>query len=173
MSFPDVEGLRPTPDRVRETVFNWLSPYIPGARVLDLFAGSGILGFEALSRGASSVVAVESHRTVADGLRESARQLEADGLEVVVMDVMRYLGTTRLRPFDIVYIDPPHATADYDALCAALEAGGLAGGGAFIYLEFSTPRAATFTAPDQWSRHRSSRAGHLSYQLWRRAGGPD
>lgn len=158
---------------MRETVFNWLSPYIPGARVLDLFAGSGILGFEALSRGASSLVAVESHRTVAEALRESGRQLEAGGFEVVVMDVMSFLGATRPRPFDIVFMDPPHATADYEALCAALAAGGLAGDGAFVYLEFPTTRAATFTAPEQWSRHRSSRAGHLSYQLWRRAGRPD
>lgn len=171
--FPDVEGLRPTPDRVRETVFNWLSPYIAGARVLDLYAGSGILGLEALSRGAASVVAVDNHRTAAEGLRDAGRQLEANGLEVVGMDVMSFLGATRPRPFDIVFIDPPHASADYEAVCAALDAGGLAAAGAFVYLEFSTPRAATFVPPDQWSRHRSSRAGHLSYQLWRRAGEPD
>ncbi len=84
MSFPGVEGLRPTPDRVRETVFNWLAPYMDGARVLDLYAGSGILGFEALSRGAASVLAVDSHRLVADRLRETCRELQADGFELVV-----------------------------------------------------------------------------------------
>lgn len=173
VSFPNIEGLRPTPDRVRETVFNWLSPYIQCARVLDLFAGSGILGLEALSRGASSVVAVESHRVAADQLRESGRQLEADGFEVVVMDVMSYLGATRRRPFDVIFVDPPHSAADYDAICAAVDAGGTAGRGALIYVEFSTPRAPAFSAPDRWTCHRSSRAGHLTYQLWRRVDGPD
>lgn len=173
VSFPGVDGLRPTPDRVRETLFNWLSPYLAGARVLDLFAGSGVLGLEALSRGASSVVAVESHRRVADQLRESGRQLAADGFEVVVMDVLSFLGTNRPGPFDVVFIDPPHAAADYDAICAALDAGGLAGGNAFVYLEFTNPRAAEFSAPARWTCHRSSRAGHLTYQLWRRAEGPD
>ena len=173
MTFPEVESLRPTPDRVRETVFNWLAPYLAGARVLDLFAGSGILGLESLSRGASSVVAVENNPAVAEHLREWGRQLETNGLEVVTMDVMRFLGTTRLRPFHIVFIDPPHASTDYDALCEALEAGGLAVPGALVYLEVSTPRAADGSAPYGWSRHRSSRAGHLTYELWRRAGAPD
>lgn len=172
VSFPGSEGLRPTPDRVRETVFNWLTPYLPGARVLDLFAGSGILGLEALSRGASSVVAVEKHRRVAEQLRESARELEADGLEVVVMDVMAFLRTPR-PPFDVIFADPPHATADYQSLFAALDASGLAGPAAFVYLEFSTSRASTFSSPDGWVCHRTSRAGHLTYQLWRRADRPD
>lgn len=173
MSFPDLDGLRPTPDRVRETLFNWLSPYLAGARVLDLFAGSGVLGLEALSRGASSVVAVESHRRVAEQLRESGRQLEADGFEVVVMDVLSFLGTARPGPFDVVFIDPPHTAADYDAICAALDAAGVLGGNALIYVEFSTPRAAVFSAPAHWTCHRSSRAGHLTYQLWRQAERPD
>jgi len=173
VTFPEIEGLRPTPDRVRETLFNWLAPHVAGARVLDLFAGSGILGLESLSRGAASVVAVESHAAIADHLRESGRQLDVHSLEVVTMEALRFLNTARLRPFDIVFIDPPHAAADYDALCSALDAGGLADAGAFIYLEFSTRRAAEFSAPGGWTRQRSSRAGHLTYQLWRRAGGPD
>lgn len=167
VSFPGSEGLRPSPDRVRETLFNWLAPYLPGARVLDLFAGSGILGLEALSRGAASVVAVEKYRRVADQLRESARELEADGLEVVVMDVMAFLRTTR-PPFDIIFADPPHAAADYESLFAALDASGLAGRSAFVYLEFATARSSTFATPDSWICHRTSRAGHLTYQLWRR-----
>lgn len=164
--------MRPSPDRVRETVFNWLAPYLPGARVLDLYAGSGILGLEALSRGASSVVAVEKHRRVADQLHESARELEADGLEVVVMDVMAFLRIPR-PPFDVIFADPPHATADYESLFAALDASGLAGPAAFVYLEFSTPRSSTLSTPDPWICHRTSRAGHLTYQLWRRGERPD
>lgn len=171
--FPGVEGLRPTPDRVRETLFNWLSPYIAGARVLDLYAGSGILGLEALSRGAASTVAVESHRLVADRLRESGRELRAEGFEVVVMDAMRFLRTTPPRPFDVVFVDPPYAAADYDAICAALEAGGHLAKGAFVHVELAASRAPAFSAPDGWTCHRSSRAGHLVYQLWRCPGGPD
>jgi len=173
IAFPEVEGLRPTPDRARETLFNWLAPYLPGARVLDLYAGSGILGLEALSRGASSLVAVDSSRLVAAQLRESARQLGAEGLEVVAMDVPGFLNTAHRDPFDVVFLDPPYAGADYEGLCAALDAAGLVGPDGFVYLEFSTPRSSTFAAPDGWKRHRSSRAGHLTYQLWRPAGGPD
>lgn len=173
ISFPGVDGLRPTPDRVRETLFNWLSPYIAEARVLDLFAGSGVLGLEALSRGASTVTAVDSHRAVADQLRRSGAQLEAEGLDVVVMDAMRYLGADRGKSFDVVFIDPPYASADYDELCAALDHGGLLSRGAFVYLEFAADRASRFTPPDGWHRHRSSRAGHSTYELWRGADGPD
>lgn len=173
VSFPGVEGLRPTPDRVRETVFNWLAPYIDGARVLDLYAGSGILGFEALSRGALSVVAVESHRFVADRLRASCRELQAGRFEVVVMDAMHYLGVSPPRPFDIVFVDPPYAAADYDAICAALEAGGHLAPDALIHVELATNRASAFSAPDLWTCHRSSRAGQITYQLWRRSGGVD
>ncbi|HSH41213.1 MAG TPA: 16S rRNA (guanine(966)-N(2))-methyltransferase RsmD [Arenicellales bacterium] len=169
ISFPESDGLRPTPDRVRETLFNWLSPSLPGARVLDLFSGSGILGFEALSRGAATVVAVESNRIAADCLRDSARRLQADGFDVVVADAMRFLDTTRLGPFDVIFIDPPHAAADYDAICAAVGARGLAAPGGFVYLEFPGSRAAVFSPPEGWTRHRSSRGGHLVYQLWRPA----
>lgn len=173
MSFPGVEGLRPTPDRVRETVFNWLAPYIDGTRVLDLYAGSGILGFEALSRGAASVLAVDSHRLVADRLRDTCRELQADGFEVVVMDAMRYLGASPAGPFDIAFVDPPYAAADYDAICAALEAGGHLAPQALIHVELATNRASTFSAPGRWTCHRSSRAGQITYQLWRRSGGAD
>lgn len=173
VSFPGVDGLRPTPDRVRETLFNWLSPYIAGARVLDLFAGSGVLGLEALSRGASRVTAVDSHRAIADQLRRSGQELEADGFEVVAMDAMRFLGAGRRETFDVVFIDPPYGSADYDELCAALDDGGLLARGAHIYLEFATDRASAFTPPDGWYRHRSSRAGRSTYELWRGADGPD
>lgn len=171
MAFPDAEGLRPSPDRVRETVFNWLMPDLPGARCLDLFAGSGILGFEALSRGAASVVAVDSGRRVAAALRDAAAGLGAgpEQFEVVAMEADAFLRRPRGGPFDLVYVDPPHATADYNALCAGLEAGGLLAPDALVYLEFATGRAASFSPPGGWNRYRTSRAGGLTYQLWRRA----
>ncbi len=113
------------------------------------------------------MVAVDKHRRVADRLRETARELEADGLEVVVMDVMAFLRNTHT-PFDVIFVDPPHATADYESLFAALDTSGVAGPAAFVYLEFSTSRSSTFATPDPWICHRTSRAGHLTYQLWRR-----
>jgi 16S rRNA (guanine966-N2)-methyltransferase len=173
VAFPAVEGLRPTPDRVRETVFNWISPRIAGARVLDLFAGSGILGLEALSRGAASVVAVERHRLVAERLRDAARELDAGDFEVVATDVMSFLATARKAPFDIVFVDPPHGSADYVALCEALESSGLVAPDALIYLEFPKSRVSGFHPPAGWTRRRSSRAGHVIYQLWQRVAAPD
>lgn len=171
IAFPDVEGLRPTPDRVRETLFNWLAPYVAGARVLDLFAGSGILGLEALSRGAASLVAVESNRRVASWLRDAGTELMPAGFDVIVADATSFLNTPGKRFFDLIFLDPPHASADYDALCAALDQGSFMAEDALVYVEFSTPRASEFRPPVSWERYRSSRAGHLTFQLWRRAGG--
>jgi len=166
--FSAVPGLRPTPDRVRETVFNWLAPYIEGARVLDLFAGSGILGFEAISRGASSVTAVDNDPEVVRCLRRNAGELDATGLELVVSDVGAFLDASAGGPFDIVFVDPPHAAADYDELCRRLEASTLPAEEALIYVEHSRRRAGVFHPPDTWQTHRSGRAGDVVYQLWRR-----
>lgn len=102
----DVTDLRPTPDRVRETLFNWLSPYIEGASCLDLFAGSGILGFEALSRGAASVTMVDSSLAVVKALQVQAIKLVADGTEIVCADALTWLGTNT-KQFDIIFLDPP------------------------------------------------------------------
>ncbi len=106
--FPDAPGLRPTPDRVRETLFNWLGQHLDGLSCLDLFAGSGALGFEALSRGARRVVMVERDRTTAAALRASALSLEAANLDIVESDAMRFLARAGER-FDVVFIDPPYA----------------------------------------------------------------
>jgi len=169
IGFTGVEALRPTPDRVRETLFNWLAPYVEGARVLDLYAGSGILGFEALSRGAASVTAVDCHRRVADRLRATAAELGAEGYHVVATDAEAFLAGGGAGPFDLVFIDPPHATADYDRVCERLETGDLMRLNALVYLEFSTPRASTFNPPSSWQPYRSSRAGGVTFQLWRRS----
>ena len=166
--FPEVVGLRPTPDRARETLFNWLAPVLPGVHVLDLFAGSGILGLEALSRGAASVTAVESHRVAARQLRETARELNATDFEVVVADAMKFLSSTGARKFDVVFVDPPYAVTDYGKLTAAMDSSGMLSPNAWIYLEFTTSQASGFTAPVSWQQHRSSRAGQSTFQLWRR-----
>ena len=117
--FPDAPGLRPTPDRVRETLFNWLGQYLDGLACLDLFAGSGALGFEALSRGARRVVMVEQDRATARALRDSAESLDAANLEIVESEALRFLETLSARSstmesprerFDVAFIDPPYAS---------------------------------------------------------------
>lgn len=167
IAFPEAAGLRPTPDRVRETLFNWLAPYLEGARVLDLFAGSGALGLEALSRGASSVVAVDNQRAVTEHLRETCRLLQVPGMEVVDGDGPAFLRTARARPFDLVFLDPPHADADYGRICGALHDSGLLRPAALVYLEFPTRRTPEIAVPESWQGHRSAKAGDLTFQLWR------
>jgi 16S rRNA (guanine966-N2)-methyltransferase len=157
--FPAAAQLRPTPDRVRETLFNWLGQRLDGLTCLDLFAGSGALGFEALSRGASRVVMVERDKMVAAALRESARALEAAGAEVVHCEAMAWLGRASER-FDVAFVDPPYASdlapAVLRALPPHLEAG------ARVYVE--SP-AAIDPGPG-WRELRHDRAGAVRYCLY-------
>lgn len=157
--FPAGPQLRPTPDRVRETLFNWLGQRLDGLACLDLFAGSGALGFEALSRGAERVVMVERDRATAQGLRESARALEASGLEVVESDALGYLSRAGER-FDVAFVDPPYASnlaaAALEALPPRLNAG------ARVYVESGTPLE---TGP-RWRPLREDRAGAVRYFLY-------
>lgn len=169
IDFPAVPGLRPTPDRIRETVFNWLAPRVAGARVLDLFAGSGALGLEALSRGAAYVVAVDSDRRVGSALRAAAEKLEAGAFSVVTADVIAFLGRPPERPFDLVFLDPPHASPDYERYCSLVSTDGVLASGGMVYLELATPGTPDFSTPESWTLYRTARAGHLTYQLWQRA----
>lgn len=164
VTVPDLPGLRPTPDRVRETLFNWLQPVIAGARCLDLFAGSGALALESLSRGAAEVVAVERERVAADRLRESAGLLGADGLEVVRDDALAYLAGEP-RPFDVVFLDPPF---DSDLLARVTErlGPGWFNEPAWIYLECA-PDQAQQPLPKSWNVVRHKRAGDVVYRLVR------
>src|SRR5690606_3705719 len=108
LRFPDVEGLRPTGDRIRETLFNWLAPELPGARCLDLFAGSGSLGLEALSRGAAASWMLERDAHAAGCLRENLQLLAADGGVVQHLDSLTHLRQGNAeQPFDVIFIDPP------------------------------------------------------------------
>ncbi len=107
LTFPDVVGLRPTPDRVRETVFNWLGQIMDGKRCLDLFSGSGAMGFEALSRGARQVVMVERDRKVAQALKENASILKAENCELIVADALEYIAR-ETQHFDVIFVDPPY-----------------------------------------------------------------
>lgn len=157
--FPPAAQLRPTPDRVRETLFNWLGQRLDGLACLDLFAGSGALGFEALSRGAARVVMVERDRTVAGALREAGRELDAAGLDVVQGDALDYLRRAGER-FDVAFVDPPYAS---DLAARALEElPGRLNPGARVYVESARPIAA---APE-WRALREGRAGAVRYALF-------
>ena len=161
--FPDVPGLRPSPDRVRETLFNWLASVVHGARVLDLFAGSGVLGFEALSRGAASAVLVERDRDAARQLRDSAAALGADAAEVVEGDALAWLGPGR-GSFDVVFLDPPFGTGLLEQALDRLDRPGLLSPGACIYLERPAGEGPP-ALPSGWVLHRSGRAGDVGYYL--------
>jgi 16S rRNA (guanine966-N2)-methyltransferase len=158
LKFPDRPGLRPTPDRVRETLFNWLGQDLPGLACLDLFAGSGALGIEAASRGAASVVLVERDPVVADALRDNIALLRLDNASVVRGDALEFLRLDR-HAFDVVFIDPPFAEADHAALLAKV-ADRLAPG-ARVYVE--SPRA--LDAPEGWSVQRRLHAGLVHAHL--------
>ncbi len=158
VKFPAAAQLRPTPDRVRETVFNWLGQRMDDLACLDLFAGSGAMGFEALSRGAGRVVMVERDRAVAAGLRETARLLQADGLDVVEDDALAYLKRPREK-FDIAFVDPPYASDLALRALAALPAH--LNAGARVYIE----GAQVLAPPTPWKVLREDRAGAVRYGL--------
>lgn len=176
LRFPAGTDIRPTPDRVRETLFNWLAPYVRGARVLDAFAGSGALGLEALSRGAASVWFVDADprcvRALREHLAEWTRGLpgEIGTAEVRRADVLAWLGAPRPRdvpPFDIVFVDPPFAAELWRSTCERLERGNWLAPQAFVYLEHPAQESPGAQLWDgiPW---RAGKAGEVGYDLWRR-----
>ncbi|MBT8444952.1 MAG: 16S rRNA (guanine(966)-N(2))-methyltransferase RsmD [Gammaproteobacteria bacterium] len=165
IDLPAGQDIRPTGDRVRETLFNWLAPIIGGARCLDLFAGSGALGLEALSRGAGETVFVEKDPAAVAHLSNSIERLACDEATVVAADALRYLRGAP-RTFDIVWLDPPFGEFDLSLLCTLLESGWLADG-ARIYLEMSRHDDLP-DLPDNWVIDRDKTAGRVRYALARR-----
>jgi 16S rRNA (guanine966-N2)-methyltransferase len=163
-SFPEVAGLRPTPDRVRETLFNWLAPHIGGMRVLDLFAGSGALGFEALSRGAGHAVLVEKDRAAAAILRETATRFGLGAARVEGGDALAFLRTQPAGSFDLVFLDPPFAAALLEPALAGVSMRGLLAAGGFCYIEQPADMPLP-VLPEGWSVHRSGKAGEVGYHL--------
>jgi 16S rRNA (guanine966-N2)-methyltransferase len=158
LDFPDLADLRPTPDRVRETLFNWLGQDLTGMACLDLFAGSGALGFEALSRGATSVVMVEKEPRALSALRDNARKLAAANLTVVRGDALEFARGARSR-FDVVFVDPPYRLG-LQAPALALARGLLAEGGR-VYVESDT----AIEPPRGWIVFRHARAGNVHFHL--------
>ena len=162
---PDLPGLRPTSDRVRETLFNWLGQTLEGWRVLDAFAGSGALGFEAASRGAEAVVMIEREAALVDGLRASQKRLQAMAVTIHRANALNWM-VACLDRFDLIFLDPPFADDLFDrALAAALP---LLAEGGLIYVE--SPR--DVAAPAGFTTWRQGRAGAVHYQLLRREDNP-
>ncbi len=165
LSVPDAPGLRPTPDRVRETLFNWLAPYIQGARVLDAFAGSGALFLEALSRGASTSLALDVNSDAIDNLRSNLALLQCDNAEVVRVDALQYLSASSEQGFDIVLLDPPFHQDLLLNTCELLETNLWLNPRAWIYTE-SEQAPSTLGVPNTWRLHREKHTGQVHYALW-------
>ena len=157
------QGLRPTPDRVRETLFNWLQAEIPGARCLDLFTGSGALGFEAASRGAKKVLMLEKQGAACEVLKNNIRLLAADNIELHQQDAMTWLATPS-ESFDLVFVDPPYATDLLAKSCWLLEQNQHLADEAYIYLECPSNQDLP-DLPQNWQIIRGKKAGQVGYYL--------
>jgi 16S rRNA (guanine966-N2)-methyltransferase len=158
IEFPDADGLRPTPDRVRETLFNWLGQTLDGRKCLDLFAGSGALGFEAASRGATEVVMVERNRAVYRNLQENIKKLSFQNIALYNEDGLEF-AMQQNRTFDVIFLDPPFQS-DYLPKLMPLLADRLATDG-MVYVESGAP----FEADASWQVIKQARAGAVFYQL--------
>lgn len=167
LRFPDVPNLRPTPDRVRETIFNWLAPMIHGARCLDLFAGSGALGLEALSRGAIFATFVDSHKKVTQALQEHLDLLKGnDKAEVLQMDGVKFLNKNA-QQYDLVFLDPPYHLDFMQKVIPLLETNGWLADNAMLYLEIEK-RQSLPELPENWQQLKDKTAGEVSYFLFQR-----
>ncbi len=166
IQFPCVTNLRPTPNRIRETLFNWLAPIIQDSRCLDLFAGSGALGFEALSRGAKEVVFIDESDLIVKHLQNNAQQLNADNAIIKRAKINENL-LLQLEPFDVVFLDPPFKL-DLLVMCFTwLEQQQLLRSSALIYIE-SNKTLSELSLPKSWTIIRDKKAGQVYYYLIQR-----
>lgn len=164
--FPGVNGLRPTPDAVRETVFNWLSPMVAGCRCLDLYAGSGALGFEAVSRGAASAVLLEKNPKVFKALIKNQQVIDTDNqLSITGCAALHYISTAS-EPFDIVFIDPPFATDELEKACYQLQKHALIAPEGLVYLEYASDRVLRYL-PENWQQIKQAQRGGVNYTLYK------
>jgi 16S rRNA (guanine966-N2)-methyltransferase len=163
--FADAPDLRPTPDRVRETLFNWLQPTLAGAHCLDLFAGSGVLGFEALSRGAGAVTALELDTNAIAAIRENIKTLQTNKLRLEPRNALEWLRSNQQQQrFDVVFLDPPFAENLYEQCCRLLVEQQWLAPGACVYLESGTSLD-DIALPQGWQLIRHKRAGAVHYGL--------
>jgi 16S rRNA (guanine966-N2)-methyltransferase len=168
LDVPALPGLRPTPERVRETLFNWLAPAVAGVQALDLCAGTGALGIEALSRGAAGVQFVERDARAARALGDNLARLKAPGGMVATADALAWLQGVP-RPFGLVFLDPPFALDLWTPLAGRLERDGWLAEAAQVYVE--SPRDAIPSLPANWRLLREGAAGEVRFALYRRVGG--
>ncbi|MCH8537795.1 MAG: 16S rRNA (guanine(966)-N(2))-methyltransferase RsmD [Alkalimonas sp.] len=166
----DAEGLRPTTDRVRETLFNWLMHDVAGSRVLDCFAGSGALALEALSRGALHATVLEQDRRLAAELKRLYQQLDASA-DIIQTDALQHLQTPPAAPYQLVFIDPPFRQQLAEACCQLLEQQHWLADGALIYLE-TEKELALASLPANWQLRKEKIAGQLAYRLFERTPQP-
>jgi 16S rRNA (guanine966-N2)-methyltransferase len=165
LTFTPADGLRPTPDRIRETLFNWLAPHIRGALCLDLFAGSGALGLEALSRGARHCDFVDTSGAALAQIGQHLRTLRAEESGNCTPGPARQFLQSASGIYDIVFIDPPFGKAMVDSACALLAEYRLLAADALVYIETGAGEARPRT-PDSWQLHREKVAGGVSYRLF-------
>ncbi|CAH6825636.1 16S rRNA m(2)G966 methyltransferase [Vibrio chagasii] len=162
----DLEGLRPTIDRVKETLFNWVAQDIPNSTCLDVFAGSGGLGFEAASRQAKMVTLLEMNQNAAKQLSDNAKELKADNINVVNTDAISFLKKAGT-PYDVVFLDPPFRKGLLAETVQLLESNGWLADDAIIYVE--TEKELKLEAmPENWELHRDKTTGQSSYRLFNR-----
>jgi len=166
LAFPDLPGLRPTGDRVRETLFNWLQPLLPGARCLDLFAGSGALGLEAASRGAGEVLLLDQSPQVVHQLQKHIGDLKLNQARAQQVDTLCWLQTPPLNiAFNVVFIDPPFSDGLLEPCIQLLASSGLLAENARIYLEMDVLESLPFFPPE-WQLLREKKAGQVAYYLF-------
>jgi len=163
----DLPGLRPTTDRVRETVFNWLQADMGGARCLDCFAGSGALGFEAASRGASHVLMLELQAKAAQVLNANVKTLQADNVHISQQDALNYLRAPLTDQFDVVFLDPPFESDLLAEACLLLEQQAWLSTHASIYIEMPAIQDLP-PLPESWSLVKEKRAGRVGFYLLKR-----
>ena len=161
----EVPGLRPSGDRSRETLFNWLQPWIVAAECADLFAGTGALGFEAASRGAASVLMVEKNPHAFAVLRESVEQLQAEQVSLHAGGAMSFIESLAIDSLDLVFVDPPFDSNLGGLVLERLAAQGCVRRGGFVYVE--SPASAQIVPPEGWSTWRDQEIGEVRMQLFR------
>lgn len=173
IKFDDAVGLRPTTDRIRETVFNWLNPYLQNNRCLDAFAGSGVLGFEALSRGAGEVVFVEKNKATSKNLKENSELLGAGSASICHTDVLDWLiSVAPDKSFDLVFLDPPFDSDLLTKSSMLLNDSGCLAEGAIIYVEHAVESILVSKAkselklPENWQCLKQKQAGQVVYQIF-------
>ena len=164
LDIAEVPGLRPTSERVRETLFNWLAPCIQGARCLDLYAGTGALGFEALSRGATQCVFVDDSPRAIKAIEKSTKTLDAIGAVVHHGDATDYVRSALPASFDIIFLDPPFADDRLAEVCRQIDESGIIAPGGRIYLEQDRAKPEV-ALPGRWQILRNKTAGNVRYML--------